>query len=325
MRSRMVFNYGTELSDALIQGGNAILGGVFSEIGGGKNYFMFAKDMRRWFHKIRLLSQLKYHSRIMEMRTKMKCGFFDVCKFSFLVVMACVSSCDVKYDNQNLMVRHYIVERPDFTFDAYVCELNDTLSQTTFAVTDKHKLSVGPSTFYFYNGKQEKVKDPKYMGRSIKNLYASTSDKTFREMSSVLRILKEEHLIDSITHIYLPTQQVFDIGLEISAVLNKKGAYRKYIEEAISNSSIEEKLDSVLFPFNKRVAQIVIRSDFKPCGQPIEYYDIQELGLKPSHFHSSDFIFIPLRIELKAINKPCQPPLKSESGPMANQRSDKRT
>ncbi len=27
MRSRMVFNYGTELSDALIQGGNAILGG----------------------------------------------------------------------------------------------------------------------------------------------------------------------------------------------------------------------------------------------------------------------------------------------------------
>lgn len=52
MRSRMVFNYGTELSDALIQGGNAILGGVFSEIDGGKNYFMFAKDMRRWFHKI---------------------------------------------------------------------------------------------------------------------------------------------------------------------------------------------------------------------------------------------------------------------------------
>lgn len=34
MRSRMVFNYGTELSDALIQGGNAILGGVISEIGG---------------------------------------------------------------------------------------------------------------------------------------------------------------------------------------------------------------------------------------------------------------------------------------------------
>ena len=52
MRSRMVFNYGTELSDALAQGGNAILGGVISEIGDGKNYFMFAKDMRRWFHKI---------------------------------------------------------------------------------------------------------------------------------------------------------------------------------------------------------------------------------------------------------------------------------
>lgn len=41
---------------------------MFSEIDGGKNYFMFAKDMRRWFHKIRLLSQLKYHYRIMEMR-----------------------------------------------------------------------------------------------------------------------------------------------------------------------------------------------------------------------------------------------------------------
>lgn len=140
------------------------------------------------------------------------------------------------------------------------------------------------------------------MGKSIRNLNASISLKTFHEMSFILQILKNKHLIDSISCIKLTTDNVFDIGLDISEVLIKKGAYRSCIEEAIRSSSIGRKVNRLLFPYNLKVKQIDIPVEFKPFSNPIEDFPIHKLGLNPKHPYISKFLIIPLTIKVEPIN-----------------------
>ncbi len=69
--------------------------------------------------------------------------------------------------------------------------------------------------------------------------------------------MKEKYPIDSLSYIFLSTEDVLDTGIEMSAILTKnRGIYKRDVEEAIRQTTLESVVNKVLKPYNLVVSKI---------------------------------------------------------------------
>lgn len=226
-------------------------------------------------------------------------------KLVFLAFVVLAFSCGVK-EKDSTSVEDVIHFRR-LQSDTYIHLENDTLSQICFTIgwgLGHHQILVMNISNTIYSFYQKRgVKNPKINGLNINNYYCCPTRKTLQEMSAILCKMKEKYRIDSLSYIFLSTEDVLDTGIEMSAILTKKkGIYKKDVEEAIRQTTLEREVNKILKPYNLFVSKITTDWDCKPLSSTLERFPIRELGLKFSSHLPKSFVIMPLRIELTTIH-----------------------
>lgn len=191
--------------------------------------------------------------------------------------------------------------------DTYIHLENDTLSQICFTIgwgLGRHHVLVMNISNTIYSFYQKRgVKKPTINGLNINNFYCCPTRKTLYEMSAVLCKMKEKYPLDSLSYVFLSTEDILDTGIEMSTILTKKnGIYKRDVEEAVRKTSLEKEVNKALKPYNLVVSKITTNWDCKPFCSTLERFPIRELGLKCSSLLPKKFVIMPLRLEVTTIN-----------------------
>ncbi len=223
----------------------------------------------------------------------------------FLAFVVLAFSCGVK--EKDITRMEDVVHFRGNQSDTYIHFENDTLSQISFTICwglGRHHMLVMNISNTIYSFYQKRgVKKPMINDLNINNFYCCTTRKTLYEMSAVLCKMKEKYPLDSLSYIFLSTEDVLDTGIEMSAILSKnRGIYKRDVEEAIRQTTLQGEVNKVLKPYNLVVSKITTDWDCKPFSSTLERFPIRELGLKFSFCLPKTFVIMPLRLEVTTIH-----------------------
>ncbi len=129
------------------------------------------------------------------------------------------------------------------------------------------------------------------------------TQQTLSNLSLFLKELNTKSSLDSIGYIIMSTDDVVEIGIEMSDELLKEDIKcRSTLPNAVSKTYLKRELNKVLVNYNLKATNFKILYDSKAIDIPIEYVPVQEMNLKLKCDLPPKFVWLLMMIEVHKVH-----------------------
>ncbi len=212
-------------------------------------------------------------------------------------------SCVKKSNTLNPIVTHStFVSAGVKKYDSFLLEKNEILRRNVFILyrfnnSDAYMFIIGKMSDFWIESRRKNTSEK--VTPVEKSRYHRTQE-TMNDLSIVLDNVKKYVPLDSIGYIVISTEDMVEIGLEVSSEIGSKEILLNsaIVASAVKKTSLQDGLNKVLKKYGMEVTNVQIMYDSIEAYWPIDSVPVKEMGLKLKYDLPSKFISLPIMMSV---------------------------